>query len=106
MGRRDAGTLAVALSVSGLYGVLIYLLGQRTREIGIRMALGASRAAIARLVAAHSARLASIGAAVGVAAATASLGILGSLVPLRNVTWIDRVSGLLTRRWVGEANTP
>ena len=63
------GAIALVLSVSGLYGVLSYTLTQRTREIGIRMALGATAAAIVRLLMGQSARLAGIGAAIGLAVA-------------------------------------
>ncbi len=53
--------IALALSVSGLYGVLTYTFGQRTREIGIRIALGASARAISRLVFDYSLRLGGVG---------------------------------------------
>ncbi len=80
------------LSVSGLYGVLIYTLSQRTREIGIRVALGATAAAVVKLVMAQSARLAGIGAAIGVVLACGALGAIGSVVRLRSVTWLDPVA--------------
>lgn len=83
------GLLALALSVSGLYGVLAYMLSQRTREIGIRVALGATGGAVIRLILAQSARLAAIGALVGAAIAFGVLRLLGAAVPLRNITWID-----------------
>jgi ABC-type antimicrobial peptide transport system permease subunit len=83
------GLLALALSVSGLYGVLAYMLSQRTREIGIRVALGATGGAVIRLVLSQSARLAAIGALVGAAIAFGVLRLLGAAVPLRNITWID-----------------
>ena len=59
------GAIALVLSISGLYGVLSYMLSQRTREIGIRMALGATAGAVVRLVVRQSARLAGVGARVG-----------------------------------------
>ena len=81
--------IALALSVSGLYGVLAYTFGQRTPEIGIRMALGASRAAVVRLVVLQSVRLASFGAAVGLLAGFSIMKLLSTVIRLENVSVID-----------------
>jgi predicted permease len=59
------GGLALVLAVSGVYGVLAYLVAQRMREIGIRMALGASTGNVVRLVLAQSARFAIWGIGIG-----------------------------------------
>ena len=64
--------LALALACVGIYGVTSYLVGQRTNEIGIRMALGAQRSDILHMVLGEGTKMALIGAAVGVAA---SLGL-------------------------------
>jgi predicted permease len=61
--------LALALACVGIYGVISYLVGQRTQEIGIRMALGAQQRDILNLVLSEGARMALVGAAVGMAAA-------------------------------------
>jgi putative ABC transport system permease protein len=61
--------VALFLSAVGVYGVLAYQVAQRTREIGIRMALGGTARTIARLVLAESARMLALGLAVGVAGA-------------------------------------
>lgn len=61
--------LAVVLSCVGIYGVISYLVGQRTREIGVRVALGAQRGHVMRLVLGQGARMALIGVFIGIAAA-------------------------------------
>jgi predicted permease len=63
------GGLALLLTLSGIYGVLSYLVSQRTKEIGIRMALGASIGAVTRLVMMQSMRLAVVGIGLGTALA-------------------------------------
>ena len=64
--------LALLLACVGIYGVISYFVGQRTQEIGIRMALGAQRSDILQLVLGEGTKMALLGAAVGIAA---SLGL-------------------------------
>ena len=59
--------LALALAATGLYSVVSYAVNQRTQEVGIRMALGAQRASIIRLVLTSTAAMLGIGMTVGVA---------------------------------------
>ena len=81
--------VALALSVAGLYGVLSFTIGQRTREIGIRMALGATAAGVVQLVVRYSMRLAGVGAAIGVIGAFAALSLLSTAIRLREISVVD-----------------
>jgi predicted permease len=93
-----AGGMALVLGVVGIYGVIAYAVSQRTREIGIRMALGAQRDALLRAFMRQGLLLAGIGATVGLAAAAGLTRLMSSL--LFGVEALDpltyaAVSGLL-----------
>jgi putative ABC transport system permease protein len=75
-----AGALAFFLSMLGLYGVLAFAAGERRREIGIRMALGAERGDVLRLVIAQGLRLALAGVGIGLLAAYAATRLVKSLL--------------------------
>src|SRR6185436_11547059 len=74
------GAAAVLLTTVGLYGVMSYLVAQRRREIGIRLALGATSRQIAMLVARHTVALVGIGLALGVAVALGVTRLLRGLL--------------------------
>lgn len=71
---------ALVLSVLGVYGVMAYVVQQRTREFGIRVALGAQRATVVRLVLGEGLRIAVLGVAVGIAGASVLTRALRGLV--------------------------
>jgi predicted permease len=72
--------LALLLSVIGLYGVVAYSVGQRTREIGLRVAMGAERGAVYRLIMGEAARVVAVGLALGAGAAVGSARLIQSLL--------------------------
>jgi predicted permease len=74
------GTLGLLLAAFGLYGLTAFSVAQRTREIAIRMALGASRQSVLWMVLRQAGRLAAVGAVVGTAMAIGFSVLLGSLL--------------------------
>jgi predicted permease len=72
--------LALVLSCVGIYGVISYLVGQRTHEIGIRMALGGQRIDVLRLILGRGAKMAVIGVAVGIAGSLVLTRLMAKLL--------------------------
>jgi predicted permease len=73
-------SIALVLAAVGIYGVMSYAVSRRTHELGVRLALGASRSEILRLVVAEGMVLAAIGTAVGLAAALGLTRLMASLL--------------------------
>jgi predicted permease len=73
-------SLAMILGAVGLYGVLSYVVAERTREIGVRLALGAQVGAVRRMVVAQGARVIAVGVVIGLAVAAMATRALGTLL--------------------------
>jgi ABC-type antimicrobial peptide transport system permease subunit len=75
-----AAAVAFLLGIVGIYGVISYIATQRTREIGIRIALGAARGDVSRLFLRHGLLLSAIGIALGVVAAALVTRVMSALL--------------------------
>ena len=99
-----AGSMALLLGVVGIYGVIAYSVSQRTREIGIRMALGAQQKALVRMFVRHGLLLTGAGVVCGLLAAVFLMRLMSSL--LFNVSPADPVTygavsiGLVATAWL------
>ena len=92
------GVLALVLAIVGAYGVTSYLVSQRTKELGVRLALGAQPSRVARLVVADGMRVAVVGVVVGIVAAMFTTRLVASLlygVSPRDPVTIGAVAGVL-----------
>jgi predicted permease len=85
-----AGGMALLLGIVGIYGVIAYSVSQRTREIGIRMALGAQRQTLIAMFVRHGLLLTGVGIACGLVASFAVMRLMSSL--LFNVSPLDPVT--------------
>src|SRR6185295_13867931 len=83
------GGLALLLTLSGIYGVLSYLVTQRTKEIGIRVALGATTGRVAGLVLQQSLKLSATGTALGALAALGVSRVLDSQLEMWMFASVD-----------------
>jgi predicted permease len=91
--------LALVMSCVGIYGVISFLAGQRTHEIGIRMALGANRRDVLRMVLEKGAKMALLGIAIGIAAAFGLTRLMANMlfgVSAHDALTFVGVAGLLT----------
>lgn len=84
------GAVALLLAVTGVYGVLSYSVSQRTQEIGVRVALGAGRRDVVRLIVGQGLRLAVVGIAIGLIASFGVTRVIRTL--LYNITPTDPIS--------------
>jgi predicted permease len=93
-----AGSMALLLGVVGLYGVIAYSVSQRTREIGIRMALGAQSKVLTNMFVRHGLILTGVGVACGLVAAFILMRFMASILfgvsPIDPVTYIAVSTGL------------
>ncbi len=100
IGVSAVGVVAMLLASIGLYGVIAYSVARRTREIGIRMALGANRSAVVGLVMRQGLGIAAVGVAIGtllsLGAAKAVAGALYGVSFVDPVAWLTATATLLT----------
>jgi ABC-type antimicrobial peptide transport system permease subunit len=85
-----AGGMALLLGIVGIYGVISYSVSQRTREIGIRMALGAQRETITAMFVRHGLVLTGVGVAFGLVASFITMRLMSSL--LFDVSPVDPIT--------------
>jgi predicted permease len=94
-----AGGMALLLGIVGIYGVISYSVSQRTREMGIRIALGAEQGWLTAMVVRHGVLLAAIGVAAGLVATVALSRIMSSMLfdvrPVDPLTYVVVSAGLL-----------
>jgi ABC-type antimicrobial peptide transport system permease subunit len=99
-----AGSMALLLGVVGIYGVIAYSVSQRTREIGIRMALGAQRALLTGMFVRHGLLLTGIGVACGLIVAVFLMRLMATLLfhvsPMDPVTYGAVSVGLVATAWL------
>ena len=99
-----AGSMTLLLGIVGIYGVIAYAVSQRTREIGIRMALGAQREALTGMFVRQGLTLASIGVVCGVAVAFATMRLMSSLLyhvsPLDPWTYGAAILAIIAIAWI------
>ena len=99
-----AGAMALLLGVVGIYGVIAYSVSQRTREIGIRMALGAQQQKLTGMFVRHGLLLTGIGIGLGLLAAVVSMRLLSSLLfnvrPVDPITYAAASVGLIATAWL------
>ena len=92
-------TLALLLGTIGLYGVLSYVVAERTREIGVRMALGARAEQVRRMVVGEGARVVGVGAVIGIVVAVATTRLLERMLfgvaPLDWMTFVGMSGAML-----------
>lgn len=95
------GVLALLLAAIGLYGVMAYAVSQRTQEMGIRLALGASPSSLLNMIVGQGMKLTTIGLVIGLALALAAFGSIGAvrtllpgISPMDPVTFIAVPLGL------------
>jgi putative ABC transport system permease protein len=101
--------LALVLTIVGLYGVMSYSVTRRTREIGVRMALGAERGAVVTMVLRDAARLLGAGILLGIAAALGSASILQGMLygtGSRNPVVLAVVCATVALAGIGAASVP
>jgi ABC-type transport system, involved in lipoprotein release, permease component len=95
-----AGGMALLLGIAGIYGVMSYSVSQRTREIGIRVALGAQSDQVVRMFVSHGARLAALGIVCGLLAAAGLTRFLSTLLfdvkPTDPLTYVLVCAGLVS----------
>jgi ABC-type antimicrobial peptide transport system permease subunit len=89
------GGMALLLASLGVYGVIAYAVVRRSREIGIRIALGARPLDVIRLIAAEGMSVTGFGVVIGLIAAAAAARALGSLMPLHGVNPTDPLTYFL-----------
>jgi len=98
-----AGGMALLLGIVGIYGVISYAVSQRTREIGIRMAMGAQRRALTTLFVRQGLILAAIGSAMGVGASLATMRLMRSILfdvsPMDPLTYIAATAAIVLIAW-------
>jgi predicted permease len=99
-----SGGMALLLGVVGIYGVIAYTVSQRTREIGIRMALGAQRGELTNLFVRQGLVLAAIGAGCGLVIAFAAMRLMSSILfnvsPVDPVTYVSITVGVGLTAWL------
>jgi predicted permease len=98
------GLIALSLAIVGLYGVVSFVVGRRTQEIGIRMALGAQRSTVLRMILSNGISLAAVGVVIGMVVALAAAPLMRSLLngvnPRDPLTFVAIALILLTATFV------